>query len=746
VVLCALLGACGQDEVLSLSRFDLHVPGHAQAIPIEIPRHLHPILPARDSEYELHTVTSVPESFRGRTLTLAIPHLFAHAQLFVAGGEMFEIDPDPAEWHRSLGTLRFRIPAEVSAREQLDLVVRVHHTWTQSAWLDTPMRLSATTRGDAFSAFVATFNRQGAWFGLASVFVTCFTSLLVFLLDRRQIAFAWFALESGLGCTMPMFQMGAATVMFGVYDTVLMGAGISIALWASVYFTHAQFGLGRPHRIHDVLLIFTLLLIASAPGPFVLTQRAGGTVIAFISLNVVYQIFLTMRLWMRGVRSVHALVLTASWAALGLAASGDQLAWAGLGELLGGVRAGPLGVTAIGLLQAAVMSHDYITTLKRTDVLNLELADRVRLLESKDLENTALNEVLRRQIAARSEQLAHAIVRIGKARTKAAPDLAVGSVVEGRYRVMAVLGRGGMGTVYEVVRLIDERPFALKVLSGRGGAVEMARFAREAQLVAQLQHPRVVSIVDVDVASDGLLFIVLELVRGKTMREHMDRGRDEPAFALRMLQQIAEGLAAIHEQGIVHRDLKPDNILVVEEANTGVLSVKVTDFGVSAVAGAKEGARRVSEPSSLPIPHLSDLTVPLHGENHVISMEREQNPQGADRGPLTEAGMLIGTPRYMAPEAIEGATPAVDVFAFGVMAYELLAGRTPFLEPLVMLKLAGRPMMGPAPLGIFAPDLHPALASLFERCLSEDPALRPTAAAIVEALQARDSPAHAKAG
>lgn len=108
--------------------------------------------------------------------------------------------------------------------------------------------------------------------------------------------------------------------------------------------------------------------------------------------------------------------------------------------------------------------------------------------------------------------------------------------------------------------------------------------------------------------------------------------------------------------------------------------------------------------------------------------------------------MLIGTPRYMAPEAIEGATPAVDVFAFGVMAYELLAGRTPFLEPLVMLKLAGRPMMGPAPLGIFAPDLHPALASLFERCLSEDPALRPTAAAIVEALQARDSQAHAKAG
>ena len=743
VLLCVLLCGCGRDEVLSLSRLELLVPGRPMPTPISIPQHLDALLPAHDCEYQLRARVLLPESMHGRALTLAIPHLFAASTLTVDGVEMVELDPDPMPRYRSRGTPRFRIPASLSAHQTIDVALRVRHRWTQSGWLDTPIRISATVAGDSFSYFTETFNREGAWVGLVTALVAGLIALLTYLLDRRQVAFAWFSLEAVLGSSMPLFQMGAGTQLFGVYDTAMMAVGVTAALWASVRFTHAQFGLGAPHRLLDVLLIFTLLLIASGPDPFVLTHRAGPTVIAFISVNVVYQIVATARLWSHEVHKVQARVLAISWAAMGFAAGPDQLAWVGFGEAFGGVRAGPLGVGAVALLQVAVLSHDYVRTLKRTDVLNLELADRVRSLESKDLENSALNEVLRRQIAARSEQLAHALVRLGTAHPMPDGELEVGSVLENRYRVVSVLGRGGMGTVYEVVRLIDQKTFALKVLSGRGGSVEMARFAREAQLVAQLQHPNVVSIVDVDVATNGLLFIVLELVRGKTLREHMTRAVGDREFALGLLRQIAEGLSAIHAGGIIHRDLKPDNILVLEDGAAGAVQVKITDFGVSAVAGAALEADHVRA-SRAPQAGTGDLTVPLAiGGATPSEVGPAPKPHDPDHPRLTEEGMLIGTPRYMAPEAIEGTSPAVDLFAFGVMAFELLAASTPFLEPPVMQRLAGRPMLPAPSLLIVVDDLDETLAALIDRCLSEDPARRPSAAELAQGLQALGGPARA---
>ncbi len=732
-LVCVLLSACASERVISVSEFELSVPDTGIEMPIVIPRHLDELLPAHDSEYTLRAQVTLPEDLRGRTLTLAIPHLFARATLFVDGLEMVELDPEPASMHRSLGTPRFRIPATLSEREQVDLALRVRHTWTQSAWLDTPMRISATLAGDSFSRFVNAFNRNSGWFGFATVLVTCITSLLAFLLDRRQRAFGWFALEAGFGFTMPLFQTGTGAAVFGVYDTLMMGAGVSLALWASVRFTHAQFELGRPHRVFDVLLAFTLLLLVSNLSPFAMTQRAGKVVIGFISLNVVYQIYAMVRLRARGVRKEHALVLAVSWGVLGVTAAADQLAWVGLGELFGGLRAGALGVSAIGLLQASVLSHDYITTLRRADALNVELAERIRLLESKDLENSALNEVLRRQIAARSEQLAHAIARLGTARPIVPGELSVGAVLEDRYRIEGVLGRGGMGTVYEVQRIADKKTFALKVLSGQGGSIEMARFAREAQLVAQLQHPNVVSIVDVDVATNGLLFIVLELVRGKSLREHLERGRNDRAFALEVLRQIAEGLVAIHSQGILHRDLKPENILVVGAEQGSSIEVKIADFGVSVVAGsARKGASAVTEaapdPDDLTVPLRVDLEQPSPRENLDTKVSRPSaatTPQTSDA--LTQAGVVVGTPRYMAPEAGDDASPAVDIFSFGVLAFELLTGRAPYSEPLIMARIAKRLLPEPLDLGLLAPDVAPEIVKLLERCLMPDPAARPSA-------------------
>ena len=178
-------------------------------------------------------------------------------------------------------------------------------------------------------------------------------------------------------------------------------------------------------------------------------------------------------------------------------------------------------------------------------------------------------------------------------------------MVENRYRVIKELGSGGMGTVYEIERITDGKHFALKALAGGGDAQARARFAREAQIVANVNHPNVVSIVDVDVAKSGFIFLVMELVEaGTTLSDVRRRNRDVP-WTLGVLAQVAEGIDAIHGAGIIHRDLKPGNILLSRGADGRKPLVKITDFGISSLApdgtriSAMERAAMVAS-SSLP--------------------------------------------------------------------------------------------------------------------------------------------------
>ena len=170
------------------------------------------------------------------------------------------------------------------------------------------------------------------------------------------------------------------------------------------------------------------------------------------------------------------------------------------------------------------------------------------------------------------------------------------------------LGSGGMGTVYEVERVTDGKHLALKALAGGGDAQARARFAREAQIVANVNHPNVVSIVDVDVAKSGFIFLVMELVpSGTTLHDVRRRHRDIP-WTLGVLAQVAEGIDAIHEAGIIHRDLKPGNILLSREGDGRRPLVKITDFGISSLApdgtriSAMDRAAMVASSSSLPDP------------------------------------------------------------------------------------------------------------------------------------------------
>jgi serine/threonine-protein kinase len=264
----------------------------------------------------------------------------------------------------------------------------------------------------------------------------------------------------------------------------------------------------------------------------------------------------------------------------------------------------------------------------------------------------------------------------------------------------------------------------MKVMSGAPEAVALARAAREAQLASQVRHPNVVAIIDVDVASDGFFFLVMELVEGRSLREERDRYGQGP-WAIGILRQIAEGLAAIHAAGIVHRDLKPANVLLSAGEN-GAPVVKIADFGVSGLTPHPAEPGR-EEPAPGGAPDRRDSDYPTLTDR--MPAPRLENA-------ITETGELLGTPHYMAPEVVPAGVKAArapaDVFAFGVIAFELLAGRRPFAD---LPTFVGLSMRDPLPgFQAICASLSPDTARLLDECLSLDPDRRPGARALADAL------------
>jgi hypothetical protein len=300
--------------------------------------------------------------------------------------------------------------------------------------------------------------------------------------------------------------------------------------------------------------------------------------------------------------------------------------------------------------------------------------------QATERELALLNAEVRRQVAERARDLAQALSRLSDA-PRAQSVLAPGNVVEGRYRVVRLLGRGGMGQVHEVERLVDGRRLALKMMTGAPHREALIRLAREAEIAAQLDHPNVVAALDVGITVSGAVFLVMQLVAGPTLEQQALRFGDVP-WAVPILAQIARALAVMHAHGIIHRDLKPSNVLL--EGTT----VKVTDFGIASLA----------------------------------------RPVGSE--PLTRTGVIIGTPLYMAPELADGtreATPASDVFSLGVVAHEILANRLPHALPPALERLHGRAPERALTLGQTNSTLPVEVIHLVDRCLKYASEERPSA-------------------
>ncbi len=267
-------------------------------------------------------------------------------------------------------------------------------------------------------------------------------------------------------------------------------------------------------------------------------------------------------------------------------------------------------------------------------------------------------------------------------------ELGPGFVVGGSYEITRLIGRGGMGSVWEAQHIRLPKSVAVKVLHGDVAADQdaFARFRREAEIASRLGHPNIVEVVDFNTLPSGTPYLVLELLAGESLAERLVRGPVPLATALAIARQIASALAAAHRNDVVHRDLKPDNVFLVPTDSGGVLgeSVKVLDFGISKIRNSQ--------------------TV------------------------VTQEAALVGTPQYMSPEQASGKNKFIDqrtdVFALGAIVYEMISGQSAFAGNTLAEVIFKVVFEETPPLEALVPGLPAPVAAAVRRALIKDLAMR----------------------
>jgi len=274
-------------------------------------------------------------------------------------------------------------------------------------------------------------------------------------------------------------------------------------------------------------------------------------------------------------------------------------------------------------------------------------------------------------------------------------DTLLGQTLHDTYRIHRLVGEGGMGRVYEAhhTRIADKR-FAVKVLRAeltRSPEV-LARFQREAQAAATIHHPSVIGVHDFGHTPDGRPYLVADYLEGTELRAFVERaGRLDVELAVHIARRVCDAVQAAHVHGVIHRDLKPENVFLVGPPDRPV--VKVLDFGLSRFMDARGGA------------------------------------------PVTRAGVVMGTPSYMAPEQARGerGDHRVDVYGVGVLLYVALTGRPPFSEETPQQTLLAVMNQEPEPPRRHNPAIPEALAAIIQRAMARDPAARYPSAADLDA-------------
>jgi len=268
--------------------------------------------------------------------------------------------------------------------------------------------------------------------------------------------------------------------------------------------------------------------------------------------------------------------------------------------------------------------------------------------------------------------------------------LSTGDILDGKYRIVRLIGEGGMGAVYEGENTRIHRRVAIKVL--HAGVAEQAeavqRFEREAQAAGRIGSEHIVEVLDLGALPDGDRYLVMEFLDGDGLGTRIkDRGRLTPAELCPIAHQLMEGLAAAHGAGIIHRDLKPDNVFLLRQRGGQADFVKLLDFGIS-----------------------------------------KFSQMSGDSGfSMTRTGAVMGTPYYMAPEQAKGSREMdhrVDLYAAGVILYEALTGHVPFSADTFNELLFKIVLEEPKPLAQVDPSIDPGFAAIVTKAMARDPAHR----------------------
>jgi serine/threonine-protein kinase len=258
----------------------------------------------------------------------------------------------------------------------------------------------------------------------------------------------------------------------------------------------------------------------------------------------------------------------------------------------------------------------------------------------------------------------------------------VGTVLDGRYRLDSLIGVGGMGDVYRATHVHLDTEFAVKLLKPEFVANQTAikRFRLEAKAAGRIHHPNAVRVTDFGVTAERIVYLVMELVNGVSLRSMMrNEGKFEFLRTVNIVRQVCGAVDAAHRGGVIHRDLKPDNILIENVHN--VERVKVLDFGIAKLKEAKTDAF------------------------------------------LTQAGTIIGTPQYMSPEQCQGKhlDPMSDIYSIGIILYEMLTTEVPFDGESTLQVVYNQLHQPPRPIREIAPDVPPLLAQVVMRALEKEP-------------------------
>jgi len=262
-------------------------------------------------------------------------------------------------------------------------------------------------------------------------------------------------------------------------------------------------------------------------------------------------------------------------------------------------------------------------------------------------------------------------------------DAIVGTVLEGKYRIDAIKGVGGMGEVYRATQINLDRTVAVKLMRGDFSADEQMaeRFKREALAVGRLNHPNITTVYDYGIEPSLGAYLVMEFLTGRTLHEELKAlGRIEPDRAVKIIKQACAAVNAAHVEGIIHRDLKPDNIFLLDESEDEP-RIKILDFGIAKFYG-------------------------------------EGDTEGLT---LTAAGTVIGTPIYMSPEQCRGENldPKSDVYSLGCVLFEMLTGRPPFTGPNISALIVQHATEAPPPPSMLLPGLPYQFEEVLLRALAK---------------------------